>query len=194
MNRWKHDVLLRIVKFLNIILISFPFALCWVNYYAPKTASRYYWKGNALIIALFFILYLTYGRIYECFMISMNRISELIYSQCLAALISDGIMYVVAWLLIKRLPEVLPFFTIFAAQGILSCLWSLGAHWWYFRTFPPLKSMIVFDTREGLEHLIGEYGLDKKFQVEQTVFVADCLRRLDMLKLVFLHILRDINI
>ena len=109
MNRWKHDVLLRLVKFINIILISFPFAFGWVNYYAPKTASRYYWKGNALIIALFFILYLTYGRIYECFMISMNRISELIYSQCLAALISDGIMYVVAWLLLKRLPEVLPY-------------------------------------------------------------------------------------
>ena len=182
-------MLLRLVKFINIILISFPFAFGWVNYYAPKTASRYYWKGNALIIALFFILYLTYGRIYECFMISMNRISELIYSQCLAALISDGIMYVVAWLLLKRLPEVLPFLTIFAAQGILSCVWSMGAHWWYFRTFPPLKSMIVFDTREGLEHLIGEYGLDKKFQVENTIFVKECLENmgvLDSMEAVFL--------
>ena len=119
----------------------------------------------------------------------MNRISELIYSQCLAALISDGIMYVVAWLLLKRLPEVLPFLNIFAAQGILSCVWSMGAHWWYFRTFPPLKSMIVFDTREGLEHLIGEYGLDKKFQVENTIFVKECLENmgvLDSMEAVFL--------
>lgn len=101
MDRLKHDVLLRLVKILNMILITVPFAVCWVNCYAPVTASRYYWKGNALVIALFFALYLTYGRIYECFLISMNRISELIYSQCLAALISDAIMYVIAWLLIK---------------------------------------------------------------------------------------------
>ena len=189
MDRLKHDVLLRLVKFSNIILITVPFAVCWVNYYAPKTASRYYWKGNTLVIALFFVLYLTYGRIYECFLISMNRISELIYSQCLAALISDAIMYVVAWLLIKSLPEMIPFFTIFVMQVILSTLWAWGAHWWYFRTFPALKSLIVFDTREGLEHLIGEYGLDKKFEVEKKIYVEECLSNmkiLDSMEAVFL--------
>ena len=181
MDRLKHDILLRLVKSLNVILITLPFAVCWVNYYAPKTASRYYWKGNSLVIALFFILYLTYGRIYECFMISLNRISELIYSQCLAALISDAIMYVIAWLLIKSLPEIIPFFTIYVMQAVLSTLWSWGAHWWYFRTFPALKSLIVFDTREGLEHLIGEYGLDKKFEVEKKISVEECLSNMKIL-------------
>lgn len=182
MDRLKHDILLRLVKILNVILITLPFAVCWVNYYAPKTASRYYWKGNSLVIALFFVLYLTYGRIYECFMISLNRISELIYGQCLAALISDGILYIVAWLLIKKLPNVIPFLVVILAQFVLSALWSMGAHYWYFKTFAAMKSIIVYDTRDGLEHLIGQYGLDKKFEVKKKLTVDECLKQLSVLR------------
>ena len=182
MDRLKHDILLRLVKILNVILITLPFAVCWVNYYAPKTASRYYWKGNSLVIALFFILYLTYGRIYECFMISLNRISELIYGQCLAALISDGILYIVAWLLIKKLPNVIPFLVVVLVQFVLSTLWSVGAHYWYFKTFAAMKSIIVYDTRDGLEHLIGQYGLDKKFEVKKKLTVDECLKQLSVLR------------
>ncbi len=46
MDRLKHDILLRAVKLINLVLITIPFVLCWVNYYAPRTASRYYWRGN----------------------------------------------------------------------------------------------------------------------------------------------------
>lgn len=29
MNKFKHDILLRIVKSINIVLITIPFAVCW---------------------------------------------------------------------------------------------------------------------------------------------------------------------
>lgn len=48
MNKFKHDILLRIVKSINIVLITIPFAVCWFFYYADHVVSPFYSKGNWL--------------------------------------------------------------------------------------------------------------------------------------------------
>lgn len=182
MDRLKHDILLRIVKIMNIVLITLPFAFCWVNYYALRTASRYYWKGNCLVIALFAVLYFLYGRIYESFLISLSRISEMIYSQLLAMLISDGILYIIAWLLIKKLPNIIPMAVVLVCQILLAVFWSFLAHHWYFKMFPAMKSAIIYDMRRGMDKLIGEYGLDKKFEIQAAVSAEECVENLSILE------------
>ena len=181
METLKHDIPLRAVKLCNAFLMTLVFAGCWYGYYAQRTAQPFYAKGNWLMIALFYILYITYGKVYDAFLVSLNRISEMVYSQSLAALISDSILYVVTWLLSKHLPNVLPIAFVFVLQILVAVLWSVFAHRWYFATYPPKKTMIVFDTRKGMDSLISEYGLEKKFSIQKTVKVEDCLKNIQML-------------
>lgn len=182
MKTWKHDFVLRLMKLFNVVLISVPFALCWYGYYAGRVAVPFYNKGNWLIVALFVILYVIFARVYEAFLVSLNRISEMVYSQGLAVLISDGIMFLILWLLMRRFPNLLPALVTLAVQIVLAALWSALAHKWYYAVFPPQRSMIVYDTREGLERLIGEYGLEKKFAVRRVVQVEECLNDLWLLE------------
>ena len=182
MKTWKHDFVLRLMKLFNVVLISVPFALCWYGYYAGRVAVPFYNKGNWLIVALFVILYVIFARVYEAFLVSLNRISEMVYSQGLAVLISDGIMFLILWLLMRRFPNLLPALGTLAVQIVLAALWSALAHKWYYAVFPPQRSMIVYDTREGLERLIGEYGLEKKFEVRRVVQVEECLNDLWLLE------------
>ena len=78
---FKHDVLLRLVKIANVILITIPFALSWFLYYSERMYFRtFYRKGNWVIILLFLILYVIFGKVYDAFLVSFNRISEMIYS------------------------------------------------------------------------------------------------------------------
>ena len=93
MDRLRHNTVLRAVKLLDAILLTIPFGLCWYGVYAGSLAEPYFQKGNWLVIALFLVLYITYGRIYEGFRITLSRISEMIVSQALSALIADGILY-----------------------------------------------------------------------------------------------------
>jgi len=95
---------LQIMKGINALLLTLPFAMGWILYYAERTAAPYYAKGNYLIIALFMVFYITYGHVYDGFMVSLCKVSELVYSQSLAALVSDGIMYFITWLLTKNFP------------------------------------------------------------------------------------------
>lgn len=176
MNRLKHDLPLRAVKLLNVVLLTLPFILCWVLYYSSRIYIRpFYAKGNYLILALFLALYCMFGRIYDAFFVSHNRISEMVYSQSLAAFISDGIMYVILWLLMRMFPNPLPLLLCLLAQILLSAIWSYCAHHWYFRTFPPRRTAIVYDMREDMERLISEYGMTSKFHVVVNCSAQECI-------------------
>lgn len=189
MTKFKHDLALRFVKILDVCLITLPFFACWYWYYAARIAAPYYAKGNVLIVALFFILYIILGRVYDGFWMSTQRISEIVYGQALAAVVSDVIMYLVIWLLTKHLPNILPGLAALAAQILLAAVWAVFANHWYFRTFSPRPTAIIYDERHGLLKLISEYGLEKKYDVRLTANVSECLEDLDMIsdmKTVFL--------
>lgn len=189
MTKFKHDLLLRIVKVLDAALITIPFALCWYLYYAERIYSSFYSKGNILVVALFFVAYITFGRIYDAFRMSMQRVSEVIYAQFLAAGASDLLMYVVIWLLTKHLPNILPGVAALVGQILLAVVWAFGANKWYFSTFPPQETAVIYDVRHGMEKLISQYGMDNKYKVVLTASAEECLNDLSMLngiKVVFL--------
>ena len=181
MTRFRHDLILRMIKLLDAVLVTIPFAMCWYLYYAKRVASPYYAMGDYLVVALFFVLFIIFGRVYDAFLMSMQSISEIIYEQFLAAAVSDFIMYVVIWLLSKHLPNILPGVAALVGQVIMASIWAYNAHHAYFNTFPPQATAVIYDTRRGMEQLIGKYGLDAKYKVVSTAMAGECIENLSML-------------
>ena len=126
---------------------------------------------------LFFLL----GKVYDAFWMSLQRISELLYGQILAAMATDGILYIVICLMSRRLCNILPGIAAIAGQVVMATLWARCANSWYFRTYPPQPTAVVYDVRHGLEKLINEYGLSKKYDVKMTLNVEECLNDLSLL-------------
>ena len=181
MSKLKHDVTVRVAKAVNPVLLTLPFAVAWFHYYASRLASPYYYWGNWVVVALFFFLYILFCRVYDGFLISINRISEIVYSQALASVISDFLLYVVICLLSKRLVNPLPLLGALAAQVLLAGVWAYCAHQWYFSKFPAKRTAVVYDVREGLERLVEEYGLEKKFNIRAALSVQEALANKEIL-------------
>lgn len=181
MSIFIREFILRLLKLFNVILITIPFAWGWFNYYAQHIALPFYDRGNWVVVALYAVLYMIFGRVYGGFWISLNRISESVYSQALAVMMTSGIMYVVTFLLERQLPNIWPVIAAFAAQLVLSGLWSMAAHVAYYMLFPATKTIIVYDERQGMEKLIQDYGFEKKFTVIKTLTVEQCIGNIDLL-------------
>lgn len=181
MRGLRYRLLLRMVKLFNVVLLTVSFAVCWFGYYAERVYWPFYYCGNWAVVILFVVFYVVFARIYDAFLVSHHRISEMIYSQILAAAIADGFMYLVIWLLMERLPNVLPGIGALTAQCIVAVVWSTLSHWWYFSTFQPKRSAIIHDSERVIENLIYEYGMDKKFNVIKIALVDECLDDLGML-------------
>lgn len=177
----KYRLSLRFVKLLNVILITAVFAAGWYKFCAAQIASPYFAKGNYAVIFIFLVFYVTFGRIYDAFLLSYHQISEMIFSQTLAFIEADVCMFIVNWLLRKYFPFVPAYIIIAACQFVLSILWCKVAHDWYFHHFKPKKTFIVWDKRRGMSDLIDSYGLDKKFEVVGNCNAEDCLKDLSVL-------------
>ena len=167
MRKIKHDVGLRIVKFLVTVFATVPFALCWYLYFADTILYPYFKKGNWAIISLFVVLYVVFARVYDAFVISLHKISEMIYSQVLSILMADAIMFVVLWLLNHSFPNLLPCVVTLLVQMLLAGLWALCAQKWYFRSFPPVKTAAICAGTYDISSLVQEYGLSKKFDIQK---------------------------
>lgn len=173
-----HQIRVRAVKLLNPLLMTIPFVVCWILYYQERLwKAPFYQKGNTMIFVLYITVYMTYGHIYDSFLISQVKISELIYSQCLAAFITNAAMYVITWLLFRHIPAVWPLLLAFVAQIVISTLWTTTANHWYFRNFAAKKTAVIYDKREGVENLLKEYGLDKKFKVQEVIDIDTCIHK-----------------
>lgn len=181
MTRVEHDVALRVVKSIGTVMITLPFAGCWFWFYSSRIHVEFTMWGNLTIIALFVLLYVQLGRIYDAFQISTQKVSELLYGQVLASLAADGIMYIVICLLSAEMCNLLPGIAAIAGQLLMAVIWSLGAHRWYYKVFPPQVSAIIYDTRHGMERLINEYGYDKKYDVQTILHVDECISDLSVL-------------
>lgn len=190
MESLRYKTVLRLVKLLNPVLMTAAFAFCWYQAYADNILSTFYNRGNWVVIAFFFVLYLTYGRVYDSFRISLSRISELVWSQTLALCFTNAIMYVLIWLLTKHLPALWPLLLAMCVQLFFSVAWCYLAHKWYFRVFAPLRTAVIYDQRENLNQLITSYGLEKKFHVvvsqDVQAVLGDKAARLQGIDAVFL--------
>lgn len=180
-NRLFHDISIRVAKLINIIMMTVPFAVAWYSYYADKLWVHFAMRGHWLVIGLFVLLYFLIGKIYEAFKMSYSGIGEMVYSQMLSMFEVDVIMFIVATLLIRRLPAVIPFLLVYVVQSALAVIWSIVAKQWYFKTFPAQKTVIIWDMRETSGQLINKYNLRKKFKVVDIVHVEDVIDDLSML-------------
>lgn len=175
-----YDLPVRIWKIINVLLITSMFALVWYTDYSVGARIHYYRRGDYLIIFLYAVLYFAYARSYDGFHISTCKISEIAYSQILSLIFTNSIMFIFIWLITLDFPQTWPIIMCFVCQITLSCIWATLMNKWYFTVFKPRKSLIVYDSREGMDDLIGEYGLDKKFEIQKTIHVSDLLRDLSL--------------
>lgn len=189
MKNAKHDLLLPILKIFNAILLTVPFGLVWYFVYSNEMASPYYIKGQIIVLLLFFLLYSAMCKTFDGFTVSISPVTEMVYSQMLAAVISDFFMYIVIFLLIRSIPNVLWMLVIVLGQFVLALCWCFCANHWYFRSFSAKRAIVIYDMRQGLSGLFEEYKLTRKFDVFRELPVEECFRDfsiIDQAEVVFL--------
>lgn len=174
-NRLNHEVELRLVKLLNILLIAFCFSCCWLSYYSHRIILSPSPLRSGGIISMFILLYYFFCRVYDAFLISLKRVSELFFSQLLGILIADTIMFITLWLMSDGFPNLVPALSTLAGQLLLSLLWCKFTHAWYFSRFAGQKTAIVYDEQCEIENLLNQYGLSKRFDVRVSCTVEECL-------------------
>ena len=173
-GRTGHRTIVRLVKVIDVILVSIPFYVAWIAYYSHMVyLTGFYRRGNWVVMGLFTFLYYMLAHLYSGFTIHISRISEIVYAQSLGGLIADGLMFIIMWLLIRHIPNIPIMLLVLIAQICFIIAWAKLAHAWYFKNNPPIPTAVIYDELEGVEKLVSHYGVDKHFKIIKKVSIHE---------------------
>lgn len=169
------------VKLMNILLLSIPFAGCWMLYYDEHILAANSERVTVLMMLTFLVVSYYFCQKLDCFRVSVYQIRDIVFGQVLATMITDVCMYVIIWMLSVHMPNLIPGIMAWACQCVIGAAWSVVMHKAYFASHKPLKTVVIYDERVGMENLIHTYGLEKRFSIEEVHSVDEILENLERL-------------
>jgi len=165
-SRFWHDVAVRSVKLLNILLICAPVAYIWLTYYSKQVYGGEFGPiGTYSIIAAYVVVYSIFVRIYDAFQISQVNSSELFISQVIAITLTNTVFLVLLTVLMRDLPEMLRLLICMIIQILISMIWSLIVSWWYFKAFKRRKAVIIYDSIHNLNEIAKHSQFKRSFEL-----------------------------
>lgn len=171
-----------VVKMVNIVLLMIPFVICWTLYYEPRTTTVGSKQVSVLVMIIFFLICYYFGQRLDCFRVSILQIRDVIFGEVLATMITDIIMYILIWMLSIHLPNLIPGLITWGGQCVIGVIWAYVMHQSYFSTHPPLRTIVIYDERMGIENLIHTYGLEKRFNIKTVYPVESIMDKLEVME------------
>lgn len=161
---------------LNAVLIIIPFAFTWWFYYARKIPVPFSKEGDMAVLAIFLMFYVSFGITFSGFKINLPHRVDILYSQALAIGFSNVLIYLVIFLLMRRLPAPWPLLVAVFFEVTLAWFWIVIVHRRYFATTPADETVVIWDMRQGMDKLVDSYDLSIRFHIIRTVHVKECLQ------------------
>ena len=161
-----------VVKMANIVLLMIPFLICWTLYYEPRTTTVGSKQVSVLVMIIFFFICYYFGQRLDCFRVSILQIRDVIFGEVLATMITDIIMYILIWMLSIHLPNLIPRLITWGGQCVIGVIF----------THPPLRTIVIYDERMGMENLIHTYGLEKRFNIKTVYPVESIMDKLEVME------------
>lgn len=178
----KKTISLTVIKLLNTAIVLIPFLLCWFLYYEKHTTTYPSTRVLILVISLYCIIFYSLCLKLDGFRSSVMRVTELIYSQIIAAALTDVCALIGIWMLSIFFPYLLPGILCFLGQCIIIPIICWLEHRSYYRHHPPQKTLVVYDVRQGAENLVTAYGMEKRFEVISVKPIEEVLENIDLLE------------
>ena len=177
-----NDLEVRFVKVLDLLLATISFATIWYGFYADKLHVRFAMRGHWLVIALFAFLFVLFGKVYDAFDFSRNRVQDMVFEHGLALLEADFVMYIVAFLLIRHVPLVWPMFLCLGMQLIYALFWCYLAQKWFYETFAPREAIIVYGNREDVQEWEKNFQTIDKYHIKEVLKIDEVIHNLSKIK------------
>ena len=122
--KWrKREITIAICSVVLVLMNTWIFHKIWMHFYSPLYYIQFYSIGRYAATILCGGLYLVLGRLNGTFWLKISRISEIMYANIVTNVMVGGAMYLVAWIFIRHLPNILPMLMIVCIWTFIALVW-----------------------------------------------------------------------
>ncbi len=120
----------------------------WDNYYSQGMIREFFFRGNIVLLFLYALLFTIFCNIYGAFRLGSLKYSNLVFSQILALLFTNLIMYLQISMLSLKLVNPAPLIGMCLDNLICCLIWcgiALGVYRWL---YPPRELLLIYSDRD----------------------------------------------
>ena len=154
---------------LHYAVMVVAFVACWVVFYRREAIQGLFFTRSVVVCTAYIALLLVLDKVYNVYKVGWVSVSELVYSQTLANLISLCITYFLASLLAKKMLRIVPGTILMIGQFVWSMIWTILANKQYFRLYEPKKAVIIYRNEKDLEKLKEVHYITNRWKIDKVV-------------------------
>lgn len=170
----KNKLVSKSKRIVNIYIV-FLFAIVWFCYYNKFVFGINRAAGGAVSVAVYFIIYNYFAKLYRAYKIGTYKISEIIFSQFLAIGLADTVLYVECCLASHHYVNILPGFITAGLQILGMIVWAVYTKQYFIRYIEANDTLIVYggeDSAEFARKLKRKY--EHLFQIKESISISGC--------------------
>ena len=144
-NYEQYKRIIRFAFFLTVLSLEMAsYWYVWKHFYNPLMENPYNRTGHWLMIAVYGILLVLFNALYGGLKVGYLKTGNMIYSQTLAGLSANAMIYLQITLLTKHFQTLLPLLVMSAAEFFIICVWSFLSTRIYRLLYPPRKVLLIY--------------------------------------------------
>lgn len=161
------------LSLINILLMTFLFSWFWYHFFAGTMYTyRFYRRGNYVVIGLYALFLIFFGRMYGATKLGQLRRIEVILSQFLSIFISNLVTYIIISLLAFRFINMLPVFVMTLGDFVITILWFFGANAVYGHIFKSWKILLIYGERPASDLVYKVEERRDKYAISDAIHVS----------------------
>ncbi len=138
---------------LNTALLGTAFAFVWYLCYSSEIVLPFFRKGNWMVIGIYVVLTILFGRVYGSFDVGYLRKTDAFCSQIISIFAVNIIEYCQISVIGRKFMHFMPIVFLTMIDIIIVLVWTIFYGTIYRRLYPPRKLIIIYGSRNA-RHLV----------------------------------------
>ena len=166
----KKTLLMHGMKILELAINIVIFCIFFASFYGDTIVAKSDLVVCVIVIGSYAAMATMLIRIYNAFDIGMSKVSEVVYSLCLADIIAAVVFYMMISLACFTIMDPIPVILLLVVQGIWNMVWAVAANKLYFKLHAPKKTAVIYRNEKDLHKLEEIRYFDCKFNVQKRIY------------------------
>ena len=176
-RRYRYKKLLVFFESTLLLMIeTLLFAYIWYGHYIHYIKLSFYHRGNYAVIGSYTLILFLITKLYDGFKLGYLRLMDVLYSQILALLCSNVLMYIQLCIISRDYMNPIRLVEMTVVELVAIVAWVLLWSWIYTKIYPPRRLLLVYGGRPPKNLVEKLHSRKDKYQVCEMVPAGGGLR------------------
>ena len=169
-RRYRYKKLLVFFESTLLLMIeTLLFAYIWYGHYIHYIKLSFYHRGNYAVIGSYTLILFLITKLYDGFKLGYLRLMDVLYSQILALLCSNVLMYIQLCIISRDYMNPIRLVEMTLVELVVIVAWVLLWSWIYTKIYPPRRLLLVYGGRPPKNLVEKLHSRKDKYQVCEMV-------------------------